>query len=93
MAITTRFRSPEAQLALTAQSSTYFSYINLIGYRNWSLTIRKARIKIVPSKDFIMLPLWTVDPPFSQSSKSSQDDGSKPSSDDVKKLMKIQEKM
>ncbi|GJW48555.1 retrovirus-related pol polyprotein from transposon TNT 1-94 [Tanacetum coccineum] len=40
-----------------------------------------------------MLPLWTVDPPFSQSSKSSQDDGSKPSSDDVKKLMKIQEKI
>ncbi|GKC58928.1 putative ribonuclease H-like domain-containing protein [Tanacetum coccineum] len=33
-----------------------------------------------------MLPLWTVDPPFSQSSKSSQDDGSKPSSDDEKKV-------
>ncbi|GKF84802.1 hypothetical protein Tco_0249700, partial [Tanacetum coccineum] len=33
-----------------------------------------------------MLPLWTVDPPFSQSLKSSQDDGFKPSSDDGKKV-------
>ncbi|GKD49732.1 hypothetical protein Tco_1278708, partial [Tanacetum coccineum] len=31
-------------------------------------------------------PLWTAYPPFSQSSKSSQDDGSKPSSDDEKKV-------
>ncbi|GKE51497.1 putative ribonuclease H-like domain-containing protein [Tanacetum coccineum] len=30
--------------------------------------------------------MQTVDPPFSQSSKSSQDDGSKPSSDDEKKV-------
>ncbi|GJT59487.1 putative ribonuclease H-like domain-containing protein [Tanacetum coccineum] len=33
-----------------------------------------------------MLPLWTVDPPFSQNPKSSHDDGSKPSSDDGKKV-------
>ncbi|GJW70155.1 putative ribonuclease H-like domain-containing protein [Tanacetum coccineum] len=41
---------------------------------------------LVPGKDYILLPLWTDDPPFSQSSKSSQDDGSKPSGDDEKKV-------
>ncbi|GKE90335.1 retrovirus-related pol polyprotein from transposon TNT 1-94 [Tanacetum coccineum] len=27
----------------------------------------KARIETIPGKDYILLPLWTVDPPFSQS--------------------------
>ncbi|GJT79757.1 putative ribonuclease H-like domain-containing protein [Tanacetum coccineum] len=36
--------------------------------------------------DYILLPLWTADPPFSQDPKSSHDDGSKPSSDDGKKV-------
>ncbi|GJT98907.1 uncharacterized mitochondrial protein-like protein [Tanacetum coccineum] len=39
-----------------------------------------------PVKDYILLPLWTVDPPFSQDPKSSHDDGSKPSSDDGKNV-------
>ncbi|GJW79848.1 retrovirus-related pol polyprotein from transposon TNT 1-94 [Tanacetum coccineum] len=46
----------------------------------------KVRIETVPGKDYILLPLWTADPPFSQSLKSSQDDGFKPSSDDEKKV-------
>ncbi|GKG37301.1 hypothetical protein Tco_0447474, partial [Tanacetum coccineum] len=46
----------------------------------------KARMETVPNKDYILLPLWTADPPFSQSSKSSQDDGSKPLSDDENKV-------
>ncbi|GJQ94336.1 retrovirus-related pol polyprotein from transposon TNT 1-94 [Tanacetum coccineum] len=46
----------------------------------------KARMETLPGKDYILLPLWTADPPFSQSSKSSQGDGSKPSSDDEKKV-------
>ncbi|GJX27749.1 putative ribonuclease H-like domain-containing protein [Tanacetum coccineum] len=46
----------------------------------------KARMETVPCKVYILLPLWTADPPFSQSSKSSPDDGSKPSSDDKKKV-------
>ncbi|GJU12108.1 putative ribonuclease H-like domain-containing protein [Tanacetum coccineum] len=46
----------------------------------------KARIETVPGKDYILLPLWTVDPPFSQSSKSSPDAGFKPSGDDGKKV-------
>ncbi|GKE69111.1 putative ribonuclease H-like domain-containing protein, partial [Tanacetum coccineum] len=45
----------------------------------------KARMEIVPGKDYILLPFWTVDPPFSQNSKSSPDAGFKPSEDDEKK--------
>ncbi|GJW40265.1 putative reverse transcriptase domain-containing protein [Tanacetum coccineum] len=37
-------------------------------------------------KDYILLPLWTADLPFSQDSKSSHDNGPKPSSDDGKKV-------
>ncbi|GJV48446.1 ribonuclease H-like domain-containing protein [Tanacetum coccineum] len=39
----------------------------------------KARMETVPGKDYILLPLWTADPPFSQISKSSPDAGFKPS--------------
>nr|GFB21459.1 retrovirus-related Pol polyprotein from transposon TNT 1-94 [Tanacetum cinerariifolium] len=37
-------------------------------------------------KDYILLPLWTADLPFSQDLNSSNDDGSKPSSDDGNKV-------
>ncbi|GJY95073.1 ribonuclease H-like domain-containing protein [Tanacetum coccineum] len=33
----------------------------------------KARVETVPSKDYILLPLWTQDPQFSSSSKDSHD--------------------
>ncbi|GJV14129.1 putative ribonuclease H-like domain-containing protein, partial [Tanacetum coccineum] len=46
----------------------------------------KARIEIVPGKDYILIPLWTTDPPLSQSLKSSPNDRSKPSNDDGKKV-------
>ncbi|GJS62801.1 ribonuclease H-like domain-containing protein [Tanacetum coccineum] len=46
----------------------------------------KARMETIPSKDYILLPLWPADPLFSQSSKSSPDDGFKPSGDDEKKV-------
>ncbi|GKA99259.1 putative ribonuclease H-like domain-containing protein, partial [Tanacetum coccineum] len=46
----------------------------------------KARLEIVPGKNYILLPLWTADTPFSQSSKSSPDDGFKPSGDNEKKV-------
>ncbi|GKA55874.1 putative ribonuclease H-like domain-containing protein [Tanacetum coccineum] len=46
----------------------------------------QARNKIEPVKNYILLPLWPADPPFSQDPKSYQDDGSKPSSDDEKKI-------
>nr|GEY06605.1 retrovirus-related Pol polyprotein from transposon TNT 1-94 [Tanacetum cinerariifolium] len=35
----------------------------------------KDRMKIVPGKDYILLPLWTADPLITKESKSSQDDG------------------
>ncbi|GKF20147.1 putative ribonuclease H-like domain-containing protein, partial [Tanacetum coccineum] len=43
----------------------------------------KARMETVPGKDYILLPLWTTDPPFSQNTNNSPDDGFKPSGDDV----------
>ncbi|GJW28706.1 putative ribonuclease H-like domain-containing protein [Tanacetum coccineum] len=46
----------------------------------------QARKEAEPIKDYILLPLWTPDLPFSQDLKSSHDDGSKPSSDDGKKV-------
>ncbi|GKB86231.1 putative ribonuclease H-like domain-containing protein [Tanacetum coccineum] len=38
-----------------------------------------ARKETEPVKNYILLPLWTADPPYSQDPKSSYDDGSKPS--------------
>ncbi|GJW30896.1 ribonuclease H-like domain-containing protein [Tanacetum coccineum] len=46
----------------------------------------KARMETIPGKDYILLPLWTADLPFSQSSKSSPDARFKPSGDDEKKV-------
>ncbi|GJS31337.1 retrovirus-related pol polyprotein from transposon TNT 1-94 [Tanacetum coccineum] len=46
----------------------------------------QARKETEPVKDYILLPLWTADPPFSQNPKSSDDDGFKPSSDVEKKV-------
>ncbi|GKE16069.1 uncharacterized mitochondrial protein-like protein [Tanacetum coccineum] len=46
----------------------------------------QARKETEPVKNYILLPLWTVDPPFSHDPKSSHDDGSKPSSDDGNKV-------
>ncbi|GJS19627.1 retrovirus-related pol polyprotein from transposon TNT 1-94 [Tanacetum coccineum] len=43
---------------------------------------RQARKETEPVEDYILLPLWTTDLPYSQDPKSSHDDGSKPSSDD-----------
>ncbi|GJY67903.1 putative reverse transcriptase domain-containing protein, partial [Tanacetum coccineum] len=46
----------------------------------------QARKETEPVKNYILLPLWTANPPFSQDPKSSQDDGCNPSSDDGKKV-------
>ncbi|GKB33628.1 putative ribonuclease H-like domain-containing protein [Tanacetum coccineum] len=45
----------------------------------------KARVETVPGKDYILLPLWTQDLPFSSSPKDSPDDGFKPSGEEEKK--------
>ncbi|GKG61780.1 hypothetical protein Tco_0623497, partial [Tanacetum coccineum] len=39
-----------------------------------------------PSKDYILLPLWPAELPFSQNLKSSPDAGFKPSGDNEKKV-------
>ncbi|GJS25306.1 hypothetical protein Tco_0453938 [Tanacetum coccineum] len=44
----------------------------------------QARKETKPIKNYIFLPIWPTNPPFSQNPKSSQDDGSKPLSDDEK---------
>ncbi|GKC93122.1 uncharacterized mitochondrial protein-like protein [Tanacetum coccineum] len=48
----------------------------------------KAGMETIPGKDYILLPLWTANPPFSQSSKSSPDARFKPLGDDEKKVTK-----
>ncbi|GKB41430.1 putative reverse transcriptase, RNA-dependent DNA polymerase [Tanacetum coccineum] len=45
----------------------------------------KLRLDTLPGKDYILLPLWVVDPPFSFSSKDSPDAGFKPSGEEEKK--------
>ncbi|GJX85058.1 putative ribonuclease H-like domain-containing protein [Tanacetum coccineum] len=46
----------------------------------------QARKETKPIKDYILLLLWTADPPFYQDPKSSHDNESKPSSDNRKKV-------
>nr|GEU81298.1 retrovirus-related Pol polyprotein from transposon TNT 1-94 [Tanacetum cinerariifolium] len=48
--------------------------------------IGKARMDTVPGKDYILLPLWTVDPLIYQESKSSEDGRFQPSSNDGKNV-------
>ncbi|GJR71271.1 putative ribonuclease H-like domain-containing protein [Tanacetum coccineum] len=45
----------------------------------------KARIETVPGKDYILLPMWLVDPLFSQNLKDSPDAAFKPSGEEEKK--------
>ncbi|GJV67870.1 retrovirus-related pol polyprotein from transposon TNT 1-94 [Tanacetum coccineum] len=45
----------------------------------------KARMETIPGKDYILLPLFIQDPPFSSSSKDSPDVGFKPSGEEENK--------
>nr|GEV36185.1 uncharacterized mitochondrial protein AtMg00810-like [Tanacetum cinerariifolium] len=45
----------------------------------------KARVEIVPDKDYTLLPLWTQDPLLSSSFKDSSSDGFKPLGEEEKK--------
>ncbi|GJX74537.1 ribonuclease H-like domain-containing protein [Tanacetum coccineum] len=45
----------------------------------------KARMETLPGKDYILLPVWHVDPRLSQSLKDSPDAGYKPSGEEEKK--------
>ncbi|GJY03671.1 uncharacterized mitochondrial protein-like protein [Tanacetum coccineum] len=46
----------------------------------------KAKMETVPGKDYVLLPLWHVDPLLSQNSKSSPDAGFKSLGDNEKKV-------
>ncbi|GKF48189.1 hypothetical protein Tco_0141440, partial [Tanacetum coccineum] len=61
---------------------------------NWLFDIDagKARMEIVLGKDYIQLPLWHADLPFSQNSKCSPDAEFKPSGDNEKKVIEEQGK-
>nr|GFB16460.1 ribonuclease H-like domain-containing protein [Tanacetum cinerariifolium] len=48
----------------------------------------KARVETVPDKDYILLPLWTQDPPLSFSSKNSPGVGYKPLGEEEKNDIK-----
>ncbi|GJZ59853.1 ribonuclease H-like domain-containing protein [Tanacetum coccineum] len=45
----------------------------------------KTRMETVPGKEYILLPLWSQDPPFSSSSMDSPNAGFKPSGEGEKK--------
>ncbi|GKD28828.1 hypothetical protein Tco_1239606, partial [Tanacetum coccineum] len=45
----------------------------------------KARVETIPGKDYILLPLWTQDPPFFSSPKDSPDVRFKPSGEEEMK--------
>nr|GFA55105.1 ribonuclease H-like domain-containing protein [Tanacetum cinerariifolium] len=84
------------QLKLMLLGITYYCWVNVNAVEGTqsngftgikaSDNAGQARKETEPVNDYILLPLWTVDPLFSQYPKSSHDDGSKPSSDDGKKV-------
>ncbi|GKB61545.1 putative ribonuclease H-like domain-containing protein [Tanacetum coccineum] len=51
----------------------------------------KARMKTVPGKDYILLPMWPADPLFSQDLKSSPDAGFKPLGEEEKVMNQFYE--
>nr|GEV14081.1 hypothetical protein [Tanacetum cinerariifolium] len=60
---------------------------NVVGTKAYD-NAGQARKEKKHVKDYILLPLWTTDPPFFQDPKSSQDDGFQPSSDSGKEVGK-----
>nr|GEX49074.1 retrovirus-related Pol polyprotein from transposon TNT 1-94 [Tanacetum cinerariifolium] len=58
---------------------------NIAGSTKVCDNVGKTRVETVPDKDYILLPLWTQDPPFSSSSKDSLGAGFKPSGEEEKK--------
>ncbi|GJR39645.1 putative ribonuclease H-like domain-containing protein [Tanacetum coccineum] len=76
--------------------SVYHSFMPSVSHRSESfmkfnvqkqvMVQVKLERKKEPAKDYILLPLWTPDPPFPQGPKSSQDDGFQPSNADGKKV-------
>nr|GEY79908.1 Gag-Pol polyprotein [Tanacetum cinerariifolium] len=68
---------------------TILNTLDHLGKFNGKADEGQARKETEPVKDYILLPLWTVDLPFLQDPTSSYDDGFKPSSDDGKKVDEV----
>ncbi|GKC67092.1 putative ribonuclease H-like domain-containing protein, partial [Tanacetum coccineum] len=73
---------------MAPKRATRSTRVPFLGRYKSSDNAGQARKETEPVKNYILLPLWTADPPYSQDPKSSHDDGSKPSSDDGKKVNK-----
>nr|GEV05289.1 hypothetical protein [Tanacetum cinerariifolium] len=58
---------------------------NVVGIKACD-NVGQAKKEKEPIKDYILLPLWSTDPPFSQDPKSCQDDRFQPSSGSEKKV-------
>nr|GEV07952.1 hypothetical protein [Tanacetum cinerariifolium] len=80
--------------SLNSKACRVFNSITRIVEENLHIRFSKSTPNVVGQarkvtelvKDYILLPLWTANPPFSQDPKSSHDDGSKPLCDDGKKV-------
>nr|GEW82002.1 uncharacterized mitochondrial protein AtMg00810-like [Tanacetum cinerariifolium] len=78
-------------------STWLFDIDTLIKYMNYKPVVTrnqsngssgKARVKTIPNKDYILLPLWTQDLLLPSSSKNSLGDGFNPSREEEKKDVK-----
>ncbi|GKD93824.1 putative ribonuclease H-like domain-containing protein, partial [Tanacetum coccineum] len=72
--------------SINSKAFRVFNSRTKIVEENLHVQFYKPRMETVPGKDYILLPLWIADPPFSQSSKISPGGGFKPSGDDGKKV-------
>nr|GFB89614.1 hypothetical protein [Tanacetum cinerariifolium] len=61
------------------------NYKPIIAGNQSSGSAGKARVETIPDKDYILLPLWTIDLLFSSGSKDSPCDGFKPSGEEKNK--------
>ncbi|GJW72262.1 putative ribonuclease H-like domain-containing protein [Tanacetum coccineum] len=75
-------------LSELSESKSYESVLNHKRDDKIAIVIGKARVETVHGKDYILLPLWTQDPPFSSSPKDSPDARFKPSGEEEKKDVK-----
>ncbi|GJZ74276.1 putative ribonuclease H-like domain-containing protein [Tanacetum coccineum] len=72
--------------SINSKAFRVFNSKTRIVEENLHVQFSKARMETIPSKDYILLLLWTANLPFSQSLKSSPDARFKPSGDDEKKV-------
>ncbi|GKB53789.1 ribonuclease H-like domain-containing protein [Tanacetum coccineum] len=67
------------------ESELWHRRLGHINFKTMNKLVKGNLVRVL-DKYYILLPLWTADPPFSQSSKSSPDAGFKPLRVDEKKV-------